>query len=71
MLNIARGQRLITHQLDNLSNLLRETSRERSGEARAERSVLADIEPVKVPLILTLVVGSLAIFLFKGFLPRN
>ncbi|XP_057508164.1 inorganic pyrophosphatase TTM2-like [Actinidia eriantha] len=70
--NIARGQRQITHQLDNLSNLLRETSRERPRQARTEsKSTTVGIEPIRVSLILTLAIGGLGIFLFKGFLHRN
>ncbi|XAR65348.1 Uridine kinase [Bertholletia excelsa] len=72
--NIARGQRQIMHQLDNLSNLLSETFRGRSlsHQARTQRkSAIANVEPIKVSLILTMAIGGLGIFLFKGFLPRN
>ncbi|GFZ21505.1 phosphoribulokinase [Actinidia rufa] len=70
--NISRGQCQIMHQLENLSNLLRETLRERPRQARTERqSTTVGIEPVRVSLILTLAVGGLGIFLFRGFLPRN
>ncbi|GFZ00164.1 phosphoribulokinase [Actinidia rufa] len=70
--NIARGQRQITHQLENLSNLLRGTSRERPHQARTEsKSTTVGIEPIRVSLILTLAIGGLGIFLFKGFLHRN
>ncbi|PSS13506.1 Uridine-cytidine kinase [Actinidia chinensis var. chinensis] len=70
--NIARGQRQITHQLENLSNLLRGTSRERPHQARTEsKSTTVGTEPIRVSLILTLAIGGLGIFLFKGFLHRN
>ncbi|KAL6969638.1 uridine,cytidine kinase [Sarracenia purpurea var. burkii] len=70
--NIARGQRQIMHQLDNLSNRLCETLRERPRQPRTERkSIMANIEPIRVSVILTVAIGGLGIFLFKGFLPRN
>ncbi|KAI8023608.1 Inorganic pyrophosphatase TTM2 [Camellia lanceoleosa] len=70
---IARGQRQILHQIDNLSSLFGETFREKPRhQARTERkSIMADIEPIRASLILTLAIGGLGIFLFKGFLPRN
>ncbi|KAF5945387.1 hypothetical protein HYC85_015615 [Camellia sinensis] len=70
---IARGQRQILHQMDNLSSLFGETLREKPcHQARTDRkSIMADIEPIRASLILTLAVGGLGIFLFKSFLPRN
>ncbi|KAJ0039194.1 hypothetical protein Pint_23402 [Pistacia integerrima] len=69
---IARGQRQVMHQLDSLSNLLRESMGERSRQVKkTERSITADVEPIKVRLILSLVIGGLGIFLFKGYLTRN
>ncbi|KAF7123978.1 hypothetical protein RHSIM_Rhsim12G0069700 [Rhododendron simsii] len=70
--NITRGQRQIMHQLDNLANRLSENLREKPQQARTERkSIMPDIEPNTVCLILTLAAGGLGIFLFKAFLPRN
>ncbi|KAL7171358.1 hypothetical protein ACSBR2_036081 [Camellia fascicularis] len=71
--NIARGQRQVMHQLDNLSNLFSETMKERSRQARTteKKSIIADIEPVRFSLLLTLAVGGLGVFLFKGFLHRT
>ncbi|KAK2983917.1 hypothetical protein RJ640_017838 [Escallonia rubra] len=70
--SIARGQRQIMHQLDGLGNLVRENLGERSRQARTRRkSIIADLEPTRVSLILTLAFGGLGIFLFKGFLPRS
>ncbi|CAL5419047.1 unnamed protein product [Camellia sinensis] len=71
--NIARGQRQVMHQLDNLSNLFSETVKERSRQARAteKKSIIADIEPVRFSLLLTLAIGGLGVFLFKGFLHRT
>ncbi|CAK9157357.1 unnamed protein product [Ilex paraguariensis] len=69
---IARGQRQVLHQLDNLSSLLRDSLGEKSREARTiKKSKMADVDPVRKTLILTLAVGGLGIFLFKGFLSRN
>lgn len=60
------------HQLDNLANRLCENLREKPQQARTERkSIMPDIEPNTVCLILTLAAGGLGIFLFKAFLPRN
>ncbi|KAF8407918.1 hypothetical protein HHK36_007056 [Tetracentron sinense] len=72
ILVIARGQRQIMHQLDNLSNLLHENWGERSRQGRTEKkSRLVNVENIGVPLILTLAFGGLGIFLFKGLLSRN
>ncbi|KAA3462786.1 uridine-cytidine kinase C-like isoform X1 [Gossypium australe] len=67
---VAEGQRRIMHQLDSLSNLLRERLGERSEQANTRRKyMVAGAEPTKVPLILTtLTIGGLGIFLFRGFL---
>uniref|UniRef100_A0A2P2MBH4 JHL10I11.7 protein n=2 Tax=Rhizophora mucronata TaxID=61149 RepID=A0A2P2MBH4_RHIMU len=67
ILLIARGQRQIVHQLDNLSNLLHEYQGERSHQERADRTNNAmNPDSLVVPLILTLAVGGLGIFLFRG-----
>ncbi|KAJ8440938.1 hypothetical protein Cgig2_022794 [Carnegiea gigantea] len=70
---IARGQRQIMHQLDNLCTLLRENLGERSHRVRntGKRKIAADVEPMKLPVALTLAIGGLAVFLFKGFWTRN
>lgn len=70
---IARGQRQIMHQLDNLCTLLRENLGERSHRVRntGKRKIVADVEPMKLPVALTLAIGGLAVFLFKGFWTRN
>lgn len=64
---IARGQRQIIHQLDNLSNLLHENI----GELRQGRtdgiSRTTDIDSLRRPLILTLAVGGISVLLFKAF----
>jgi len=65
---IARGQRQIMHQLDNLSNLLHEYHRgEKSHQERTERiNRLIDMDMLAPSLILTLAIGGLGIFLFRG-----
>ncbi|KAE8690915.1 F-box/FBD/LRR-repeat protein [Hibiscus syriacus] len=69
--SVARGQRQIMHQLDNLSNLLHERIGERSQQAntRKKNTAAVDRDPFKVPLILTtLAIGGLGIILYGGIL---
>ncbi|KAF5449442.1 hypothetical protein F2P56_029886 [Juglans regia] len=69
---IARGQRQIMHQLDNLNNIFRESLRERSRQVKTNRkSIVADVEPIAVPIMLSLAIGGLGVFLIKGFITRN
>ncbi|KAK4376534.1 hypothetical protein RND71_002830 [Anisodus tanguticus] len=70
--NVARGQRQIMHQLDSLSDLLRDRLGEQSRQARTgKRRYIHDIDSIKVPLIMTLAVGGLGFFLFKSLQNRN
>ncbi|XP_059308690.1 inorganic pyrophosphatase TTM2-like [Lycium ferocissimum] len=70
--NIARGQRQVMHQLGNVSNVLRERLGEESRQARMKKKRdTIDINPFRIPLILTLAVGGLGIFLFKSLQHRN
>lgn len=72
VLLIGRGQRQIMHQLDNLSNLLHEYWGERSRQERTERANRSiDFDSMIVPLIITLAVGGLSIFLLKGLSPHK
>ncbi|KAM7267267.1 hypothetical protein ACFE04_009433 [Oxalis oulophora] len=64
VLLIARGQRQIMHQLDNLSNLLHEYWGERSRLERANTSI--GTESFTIPLVLTLAIGGIGIYLFRG-----
>ncbi|XP_075495911.1 inorganic pyrophosphatase TTM2 isoform X1 [Primulina tabacum] len=69
--NITRGQRQVMHQLDNLSNLLREnvSSTRSHRDTKHGRGEMLDIEPIKISMVLaSLAVGGLGIFLLKGFL---
>lgn len=72
--NITRGQRQVVHQLDNLSNLLRENvSSTRSQRVRRHgRGEIPDVEAIKISMVLaSLAVGGVGIFLLKGFLTRK
>ncbi|KAL0408788.1 UNVERIFIED_CONTAM: Inorganic pyrophosphatase TTM2 [Sesamum radiatum] len=71
--SIARGQRQVMHQLDNLSNLLREKLGERSErDRRHNTNVTPENDITRISIILaSLAVGSLGIFWFKGLLSRN
>ncbi|XP_010257841.1 PREDICTED: uridine-cytidine kinase C [Nelumbo nucifera] len=72
ILAIARGQCQIMHQLDNLSNILHENLSEHNRQGRAiRRSRVEDAEFFGVPLILTLAIGGLGIFLFKNLMSRS
>ncbi|XP_040996627.1 inorganic pyrophosphatase TTM1-like [Juglans microcarpa x Juglans regia] len=67
ILLIARGQRQIMHQMDNLTNLLHEYRGERSQHGRVDHTNrLIDVDSISIPLILTLVIGGLGIVLFRG-----
>ncbi|XP_018629526.1 inorganic pyrophosphatase TTM2-like isoform X3 [Nicotiana tomentosiformis] len=70
--NIARGQRQVIHQLDNISNVLRERLDEQSRQRRTNnKRDRIDMDPIRIPLILTLAVGGLGILLFKSLQHRN
>lgn len=70
VLLIARGQRQLMHQLDNLSSLLRDYTTEKAhqgGSDRVERSSrLADLESFGLPLIATLTIGGLGFLLCRA-----
>ncbi|KNA10131.1 hypothetical protein SOVF_147260 [Spinacia oleracea] len=74
---IARGQRQIMHQLDNLCTLFRENMGEREKSRRGrnggKRNIVADVEPVNLSVLLvcTVAFGGLGIALYKGFWTRN
>ncbi|WCJ35737.1 Phosphoribulokinase / Uridine kinase family [Euphorbia peplus] len=60
---IARGQRQVIHQLDTLSNLLRENLGERSQQARNRRSLISDFDMTKVALVLS--VGIIGVGVYR------
>ncbi|MBA0656760.1 hypothetical protein Goklo_009093 [Gossypium klotzschianum] len=67
VLVIARAQRQIMHQLDNLSNLIHEYRGERCRQERNDRSNRAiDVDTIGVPLIFTLAIGGLGVILFRN-----
>ncbi|CAN2060747.1 unnamed protein product [Malus fusca] len=73
MSSIARGQRQIMHQLDNLSNLLRDSNGERPRPVKtnSRKNIVAQPEPLTVPLAITLAVGVVGVIIYKGILTRN
>ncbi|KAK9063775.1 hypothetical protein SSX86_017647 [Deinandra increscens subsp. villosa] len=72
---IARNQLKIMHQLDMLSNSLRDQMGERSRKERevkkGQRSTLDGVDGVVVSLLLALACGGVGVLLFKGVSPRN
>ncbi|KAL6318873.1 hypothetical protein AAG906_001346 [Vitis piasezkii] len=67
ILVVARGQRQIMHQLDNLNSLLHEYWGERSRQGRTDRANrMIDIESMGIPIILSLAIGGLGVFFFKS-----
>ncbi|KAH9607026.1 hypothetical protein KSS87_013801 [Heliosperma pusillum] len=69
---IARGQRQMMHQLDNLCTLLRENLGEKPRRVRNDkRYTLVDVEPIKVQVALGLALGGLVVIVYKGFWTRN
>ncbi|XP_062111253.1 inorganic pyrophosphatase TTM2-like [Humulus lupulus] len=71
--SMARGQRQIIHQLDSISNLLREYTGEKTRQVRTKRKyITCDTESFAVPLVFTtLAVAGIGVLLFKGFFSRN
>ncbi|XP_055802259.1 inorganic pyrophosphatase TTM2-like [Solanum dulcamara] len=68
--NIARGQRQLMRQLDNVSNALRERLGEQSRQARINKK-RDTIGTIIKPLLLTVAVGGLGILLFKSLQHHN
>ncbi|WVZ12114.1 hypothetical protein V8G54_016644 [Vigna mungo] len=70
--SIARSQRQIMHQLDNLNNLLRGSSGEKSHQTRTNRrSIDTTADSMGTSVMAVVAVGCLGIFLMKGLLNRN
>ncbi|KAK4760417.1 hypothetical protein SAY87_005310 [Trapa incisa] len=68
---IARDQRQIIHQLENLTSLLRESYGQAPKVKTNGKEVKLGADKIKVPLLLSLAVGGLGIFVLKGLLSRN
>ncbi|KAL8132553.1 inorganic pyrophosphatase TTM1-like isoform X1 [Apium graveolens] len=67
ILLIGRSQRQIIHQIDNLNNILREYSDERSRQGRTERTGRnAYVESIGIPAVLSLVIGAFGILLYRS-----
>ncbi|XP_004508634.1 inorganic pyrophosphatase TTM1 [Cicer arietinum] len=72
VLLVARGQRQIMHQLDTLSNLMQEYFGERSRLGKTDQaSRMREVESLAVPLVLTLAIGAVSLFLFKGLTSKK
>ena len=65
IMNIARGQRQVIHQLDNLTNLLHDHLVLTRQSNAASRNRVLDIDTVICPLI-CLTVASIGYLMFKG-----
>ncbi|KAL5725607.1 uridine/cytidine kinase [Ranunculus cassubicifolius] len=68
---IARGQRQLMHQLDNLSNFVHENIEQRTRQGRTDERRFTNLEVVGLPILLSLAVGGVGILLFKCLSPRN
>jgi hypothetical protein len=69
---IARGQRQIMHQMDNLNNLLRGSLVEKSQQTRTnQKSITTDSNSIAASVIVVVAVGCLGIFLMNGFWTRK
>ncbi|KAK6128261.1 hypothetical protein DH2020_037999 [Rehmannia glutinosa] len=68
VLFIARAQRQIMHQIDNLSSLLHEYYGERCNQGRTNQTIggLPDIGSIAIPLLLSLTVGGIGILLLRS-----
>ncbi|CAI9754117.1 unnamed protein product [Fraxinus pennsylvanica] len=63
VLLIARGQRQVMHQIDNLSKILHDYFGERSQQGRADGAMTVQL--VGISLIVPLAIGGIGIYLFK------
>ncbi|XP_051116866.1 inorganic pyrophosphatase TTM1-like isoform X2 [Andrographis paniculata] len=68
VLLISRGQRQMLHQIDNLSSLLHEHFGERSQQGRVNQrgGGSSDFGSIGIPLLVSLAVGGIGIFLLKS-----
>lgn len=69
--SIARGQRQILHQLENLTNNLHNLGEVFHRTKSVRKSIFVDFEHIRVSVILTLAIGGVGIFLFRGYVSRN
>ncbi|RHN55749.1 hypothetical protein MtrunA17_Chr5g0421471 [Medicago truncatula] len=69
---IARGQRQIMHQMDNLNNLLRGSLGEKSQQTRTnKKNITTNSNSIAATVTVVVTVGCLGIFLMKGSLTRK
>ncbi|GAB2226520.1 hypothetical protein Drorol1_Dr00022330 [Drosera rotundifolia] len=72
MQNIARAQRQIMHQLDNLSSLLQENLvKPRKASRGSKNWILEEIEPAKYHLVFTVALGAVGVILCRNFWTRK
>lgn len=73
ILLIARGQRQIIHQIDNLSNLLHEYFGERSDQGRTSHpGGVTDMGvSIGVPLLVSLAIGGIGLILLRTMTPQK
>lgn len=69
--NIARGQRQILHQLENVTNNLHNLGEVLQQTESVQKGILVDFEHIRVSVILTLAIGGVGIFLFRGYVSRS
>uniref|UniRef100_A0A161ZKP1 CYTH domain-containing protein n=1 Tax=Daucus carota subsp. sativus TaxID=79200 RepID=A0A161ZKP1_DAUCS len=70
ILSIARGQRQILHQLENLTNNLHNLGEVFHQTKSVRKSLFVDYERISGSVILTLAIGGVGIFLFRGYVSR-
>ncbi|KAL8121011.1 hypothetical protein AgCh_017974 [Apium graveolens] len=68
---ISRGQRQILQQLENLTNNLHNLGEVLHQTKSVRKSIFVDFEHIRVSVILTLAMGGVGIFLFRGCICRN
>lgn len=60
------------HQLDTLSNLMQEYFGEKSRMGRTDQvGKIREVESYAIPLVLTLAVGAVGVFLFKSLTSKK
>ncbi|KAL1819427.1 hypothetical protein ACET3Z_014296 [Daucus carota] len=67
ILLIGRSQRQIIHQIDNMNNILREYSDERSRQGRTDSTGnISYVGSIGIPVVLSLVIGAFGVLLYRS-----